>query len=306
MKKRFLFWLAMLAVLCTFTGCQSKLPTVEDTFSTAVSWGNYLAAEQGEYLAMRGEKDGKPGLILYHKPGQKAYFLLEGDVYQIGLLGNRVFYKIRETNDLHCFTLSTREDALLEEDVYAYQVHGNTLYFIKKERGNYYYTIDLQTGTKGTVETGYTVDSLYLTDYGFYYYDDGRDLLMVRPADNNLDRIVYKGNSETVRDVISLGGADIAFLATNDNTGVVTLISYKASENKTTEHLSGSFTHFNVAKGHAVVIENQTIYAVDAANKKTYTWGSVDSFENIEIMSDCVILYNGNKAGIQYYPETEE
>lgn len=74
MKKRFLFWLAMLAVLCTFTGCQSKLPTVEDTFSTAVSWGNYLAAEQGEYLAMRGEKDGKPGLILYHKPGKKPIF----------------------------------------------------------------------------------------------------------------------------------------------------------------------------------------------------------------------------------------
>lgn len=302
MKKRWISFGLLFTLLLGLTGCGRSLPTVEDTFGNALTWGNTRAAEQGDYFAMRSEKNGEAALILYNKKNQHADVLVEADVYHIGLAGNRVYYKTVGTDKLYCYDLATRETKTVDNAVYSYQVWNNTLYFIDGVHGEYYYTVDLETMAKNQVKTAYTVDRLYLTDYGVYYYDDERDILMVSPHNDQLERLVYHGVNVTMRSVISIGGANVMMLVTSDQDETATLFSYNAAQNQTTKHLTGSFTHFNYANGYAIVVneKNHTVFAVDPVAQKNYTVCGVGDFESVQIMSDSVILYNGNRSEIQY------
>ena len=304
MKKRWISILLLVALLLSLAGCSEGAPvSVEDTFENAIVWGNTRAAEQGDYLAMRSENNGAPALILYNKKTEKADVLVEDDVYHIGFGGNRIFFKTVGTDRLYCYELETKKIKTVDPSVYSYQVWNNTLYFINGEHGNYYYTVDLETMAKTQVETGYTVDRLYLTDYGVYYYDDTRDILMVSPHREQLERLVYHCVNATMQSVISMGGANVMMLVASDQDESATLISYHAAQNKTVRHLTGSFSHFNFTNGYAVTVnsKNHTVFAVDPAAEKNYTVCGVGEYENVQIMSDCVILYNGNRSEIQYF-----
>ncbi len=303
MKARWISTLLLLGLLFSLSGCKQTLPVVEDTYPTAVSWGNSYAAEQGGYYAMRGEQKGKTGLILYNKTKQKTHFLLEGAVCNIGLYGNKIYYQLEEDSGLYVYDLAAKKSTELNSDVASYQIYNGVLYYLKTGQSNYYFTVNLETGAKNQVTTSNTVNTLYLTEYGLYYYDDTKDFLMVRPSGNPVDRIVYTGIGETVRCLYSAGGADVLFLSTNDTSRRTTLLYYKAADNQVQSFLSGDYSNFNYTGTYAVMLINQTIYAVDPISGKTYIWGTVDEGDPYEIMRDSVILYTGNQAGIQYYPE---
>lgn len=315
MKKRLLSFLMIAVMLLAFTGCGGAFPHVEDTFANGVQYGNTLAAEQGEYLAMRGGKDDQPMVFLYHKPTGESYEIAEGEVYQIALLDNTVFYKTLNDECLYAYDLTAKdpEEALTVLLDYAlnYQVRDGVVYYLDDEHGTYLKTYDLATGIQGQLNTGYTVDAFWLTDYGMYYCDDNKGALMVLPWGADVDRIVAIQEETIYRDVYAVQGADILYLKVDDNTGEAVICQYKASQNKSTEYLTGTFDNFQYANGQAITVQDNELVAVNIAEGQTYTWGAIDTeYDYLQIMSDCLIFYsdddNALKATIQYYPESKE
>ncbi|MBQ8600865.1 MAG: DUF5050 domain-containing protein [Clostridia bacterium] len=310
MKKTFLPIVTVLAILLSLTGCEVRYPKIENTFSNAISYGNTLAAEQGDYLAMRGGVEETPTLFLYHKTSQKSYPIVAADIYQIGLLDNTVFYKNVNNDCLYSYNLETKEHKILIEHAMNYQVRDGVVYYLTEEHGNYLSTYDIASGTSDQLETGNVVDAFWLTDYGMYYCDDEKNVLMVLPWGEKVDRIVAIEEGMIYRDVYGISGSDCVYLKINNETAEATICHYKASQNKATEYITGYFDNFIYTRDHAVTEQDGTVYAVNPAEGKTYTWGTVDTeYDYIQFMSDCMIFYNDDdtamSAIIQYYP-TEE
>ncbi|MBQ8893612.1 MAG: DUF5050 domain-containing protein [Clostridia bacterium] len=302
MRNRIVAFFLLLALLLGLSSC-GKIQ-VEDTFTNGLKWGNTLATEQGDWIALRGEEDGKVGLVLYNKKKNDSRFLVEGDIYYIAMLGNKIFFKYLQGSELYCYDLAEKSYSELLSGVMAYQVHGNTVYYITDEHGAYVYTFDLTTGEGGQIDLKHTANAFWITDHGLYYHDDTKDLFIVKPFETDLESIIYRGVYEHCRDVVSLnGGADIAFLIDNSGTQQNTLCTYDAENAKITKHLSGSFTYFNVAGDRLITVNDHTIVSVDYANRKNYDWGSLEEYDYLQIMSDSLILYTGDKPTIQYYPE---
>lgn len=309
--KKILLLITVFAVLLNCTGCQVRYPTIEDTEANALAYGNTLAAEQGEYLAMRGSMDDVATLFLYHKPSQKSYPIVTADVYQIGLLDNTIFYKNVNNDCLYSYNLATKEHKILMDYCMNYQVRDGVVYYLDEAHGNYLNTYDIATGTFGKLETNHTVNAFWLTDYGMYYCTDDEYLLGVLPWGEKVDRVIAKEEGMIYRDVSGISGADCIYLKVNNETAEATVCHYKASQNRATEYITGYFDNYAYTRGHAVTEQDGTIYAVNIAEGKTYTWGTVDTeYDYIEIMSDCMIFYNDDDsamtATIQYYPEEEE
>ena len=310
MKKSIVALLLILTLLLGLTGCEERFPKVKDTFANGLNYGNTLAAEQGDYLVLRGGKEGVPGVFLYHKPSRKTQFIVSNDVYHIAFCDNVVYYKNLNNDCLYSYDLQTKEHRILLEVCLNYQVRDGVVYYLDDEHGNYLKTYDIANAAGGKLETSYTVDSFALTDYGMYYSDDTKGILMVLAWGAKMDRVVASQTGMIYRDVEAVDGADVVYLRVNNETAEATLCSYKAAKNQTTDLLTGAFDHHQYTNGYSVVIHDDTICAVNVADGTTENWGATDEdYAYVQIMSDCVIYYNETdedsalKASIQYYPE---
>ncbi len=289
--------LLIVASLLAFSGCDKSFPTVNDSFNVALCQGNTLASEQGEYLLMRGENNGNANLMLYHKKTGKAHILTEKAAYKVGLLENKVYYRILGEKNLYCLDLKTRESKLLQSDVQEYQVKGDFLYFIKNTPEPCFYKTDLTSGMTVSVKTDFVVNRFWLTDYGVYYFNEETQLLRVIASDQ--ERVVYKGENEVLASLVSLGGADIAFLSVSGKK--TTVKSYQAATRTVTTHLTGHFSVLNQVDGQLITADETKVYSIDPATATVTEKFQVPAYDYIEIMSDCVILYNGNQSAIRYY-----
>lgn len=305
-----MFTLLVFAVqLC---GCEVRYPKIEDTFENGLKYGNTAMAEQGDYLAMRGNKDGNPALFLYHKPSEKKYHILTADVYYISLFNNRILYKKTINDCLYSYDLQTKEHIILTEYASHYQVRDGFVYYVGKKTDNFLFKYDLSTGVETKIETGYHVDFFWLTEYGLYYANDERNLLMVLPWGEKVDRIVAKEEGAVFRDVMSLGGADILYLKIINMESSATLTSYKASKKETKELFTGSFDFYNLVDGHAVFVHDEDVCAVRLSDGMVLDWGdTLEDYAFIQVMSDCVVYYfedeetSAISLSIQYYPDVK-
>ncbi len=300
----------MIALLLGLCSCEERLPTVKDTFANGLNYGNTLAAEQGDYLALRGGKDGKAAVFLYHKSSQKTHHVVSNDVYHIALSNNTVYYKSLNNDCLYSYDLKTKEHRILLEVCLNYQIRNGVVYYLTEQHGNYLNTYDIATGTGDRLETSYTVDSFALTDYGMYYCDDTKGFLMVLAWDAKMDRVVAAQEGMIYRDVEAVEGADVVYLRVDNNTAETTICSYKAAKNQTTDLLSGAFDQLHYTRGHAVVIHDEKITAVQVSDGAVSSWGNTpEEYTYVQLMSDCAIYYNETeeddalKATIQYYPD---
>ncbi len=308
--KKILSLMMITALMLSLCGCEMRYPTIADTEANALAYGNTLAAEQGEYIAMRGSKEDAATLFLYHKPSQKSYPIVSADVYQIGLLNNTVFYKNVNNDCLYSYNLATKEHKILMDYCMNYQVRDGVVYYLGEEHGNYLNTYDIVSGTFGKLETNHMVNAFWLTDYGMYYCSDEENLLGVLPWGEKADRIVAIEEGMIYRDVCGVSGADCLYLKVNNETEEATICQYKASKNRAVDLMSGTFDNYAYTRGHAVTEQDGTIYAVNVADGKTYTWGTVDTeYDYIQMMSDCMVFYSEEDsamtATIQYYPEEQ-
>lgn len=292
------------ALLLGLFGCKTE---VKDTFSTGLKWGNTLAAEQGDWIALRGEEGGTVGLMLYNKAKEKSQFLVAGDIYYIAMLGNKIYFKYLQGSELYCYDIEAGEYRELLSGVMAYQVYGNTLYYLTEEHGAYLNTYDVNTGETGRLALTLTADAFWITGHALYYHDDGQDILMMKPHETGEESVVYDGDSKHCRDVVALnGGADIAFLILDTALNTTELVTCDGETHELTVHLEGSFTHLNVVDGRLVVVEGDTVVSVDPATGEAYDWGSVADYDYPQIMSDCLVLYEGDSPRIRYYPDRAE
>lgn len=308
--KKILSLLSVFALLLCLCGCEVRYPKIADTEANALSYGNTLAAEQGDYMAMRGSKGEQPTLFLYHKKSQKSYPIVAADVYQIGLLNNTVFYKDVNNDCLYSYDLATKEHKILMDYCMNYQVRDGVVYYLDEAHGNFLNTYDIASGTFGKLETHHTVNAFWLTDYGMYYCADDENLLGVLPWGEKVDRVIAKEEGMIYRDVSGISGGDCLYLKVDNETSESTICHFKASQNRATEYISGYFDNYAYTRGHAVTEQSGTIYAVNLADGKTYTWGSVDTeYDYLQIMSDCMVFYSEEdsamSATIQYYPEEQ-
>lgn len=304
--KRFFAILLILAMLPGLFGCQKAI-VIEDVNANGLKWGNTLATEQGAWVALYGEEDGQTGLILYNKETDQSRFLVEGRIFLIALLENKIYFKYDGGSELYCYDIAKEDYGLLLEGVMAYQIRGSIIYYLTDVHGNYLNTYDLSTREHGKISVSYTVDAFWLTDDALYYSDDTKGLLMVRPHETERDRILYQGEFVLCRDVVALEGEDVAFIGMNQNTGLNSLYRYTAESDTVTELLRGSFDHFNLVRSHLVFAEENTICAMDLSDYQVYSWGTIEEeYSFIEIMSDCVIYYVDDRPYLQYYPDPEE
>lgn len=301
MMKKITALLLAVSMLLSLSACKTK---VKDTYSTGLKWGNTLATEQGDWIALRGEQDGKVGLVLYNKAKNKSRFLVEGDIYYIAMLGNKIYFKYLQGSELYCYDIAQETYTELISGALAYQVYGDTIYYLTDEHGAFINTLNVNTGEEGKLTLTQTANAFWITDYALYYHDDGRDLLMMKPHETGEESAVYAGASKHCRDVVSLnGGADIAFLIIDSVRNITKLVTCDGENYEVTVHLEGSFTHLNVVGDRLVVVEGDTVVSVDPATGETYDWGSVADYDYPQLMSDCLILYDGNSPRLSYYPE---
>lgn len=321
MKKLWIY-LVLAALLLTVPSCSKFSVEIKNTFENGLDYGNTLVAEQGDYLAMRGGKDDAPALFIYHKPSGESRYILSADVYQIALCDNTVFYKKTVNDCLYAYDLGEEDNhRILLEEALSYQVRDGMVYYLVSEHGKYINTYDLATGTVGKLETGYTVDSFALTEYGMYYSDDTAGVYLVLPWGETRDRIVAAETDHIFRDAHSIdGGADMVYLKVNNLTGDASVCVYRAAKNETktllthTLDATADLENINVTRGKVVTLYNKTICAIDIETGETESWGAIkEDFQTEgvlpQIMSDCVIYYiedeenTALKASIQYYPE---
>lgn len=275
---------------------------IEDVFANGVKWGNRLAAEQGDWVALRGIHEGKTGLMLYHKNDETASFLLEGEVCNIGLLGNQIYYQFEGETPLYRIELATKKSGQLLGDCAAYQVRQDRLYYLTTAHKGRLEYLDFELGFPRTMETDFAVDDFWLTDSGLYYRNEERGLLRFIPHDSSIEQLIYQSYEVTVRDVVAVEGEQIAFLAVGKE-GSAALMSYDPATKKAQEHLLLGGTHLNFADGHAVTVEGGHIYAADLNTDKLYDWGAVAEHQTPQLLSDCVILYREGQPVFQYYPK---
>lgn len=294
------------AILTLCPACRKEKPDYKDTFTNAAKWGNTLATEQGDRIALRGEKDGKVGLVLYNKKDDSGSFLVEGDIYHIAMTGNKIYFKYQMGSELYCYDLQKEEYEEVLSGVMAYQIHGGILYYISDEHGPFLYTLDLATRADGKIEMKHTVNAFWVTDHALYYHDDAKNLFIVKPFETDLESIIYRGIYEDCRDAVSLeGGADIAFLIKRETTDAVTLATYNAEKAEVTKHFTGTMSHFNLVGDRLVFVEDEIIVSVDYKNQKEYDWGTTEGLYYPQVLSDCIVLYDseGQKPSVLYYPE---
>ncbi len=313
MKKRVLLLAIALLLTVQLCGCEVRFPKVEDTFDNGLKYGNILMAEQGDYIALRGNDKGNPALYLYHKPSEKKYHVLTADIYYISLQNNTILYKKTINDCLYSYDLETKEHVILTEYATDYQVRDGFVYYINKKTENFLYKYDLATGTETTIETSYPVDAFWLTEYGLYYADDTQNLLMVLPWGEKLDRVVAKEEGVVYRDVMSVGGADVLYMKVSNTENSAVLTSYKASKNEATALFTGVFEFYNLVDGHAVFVHEEDICAVRLSDGQVFDWGdTVEDYAYTQILSDCVVYYFEDEEdgtislSIQYYPEEKE
>ncbi|MBQ6824561.1 MAG: DUF5050 domain-containing protein [Clostridia bacterium] len=305
MLKRFIAVLLTLAVVLGLSACKIQ---VEDTASNGLKWGNTLSAEQGDWIALRGEEKGKVGILLYNKKKEKSEFMVEGDLYHIALLNNTLYYKYLQGSELYSFDLVKKEQTELLSGVMAYQIHGDTIYYLSDEHGEFLHTYNITTGESGKRTFKHTVNAFWVTDHGIYYHDDGKNLFIVCPFETGLESIIYRGIYEDCRDVMALDGADIAFMIQSETKDQTTLCTYDAENAKVTKLYTGFFSHYNVAGDRLVTVYGEDIISIDPASGEVFSWGSTEGYYYPQVMSNCVILYedeDGRKPVLQYYPETK-
>ncbi len=310
MKRVVVLCVALLFLLMAGCGKEQALPVdepevlvIEDTFSNGLKWGNRFAAEQGDWIAMRGEQEGKVGLMLFHKEETNATFLLEGDVCNIALLGNVIYFQMMEEDTLYAYDVATKECRSLLSDCISYQVRDGQVYYLSAADHGRLQRFDLAQKQTETVKTDNIVDDFWLTDYGIYYRCDEKGTLMVREYGADQEQLIYQNKKKKAQDLVAIEGAKVAFLAAAED-GQSVLCSYHPAENKVVEHLNLAFDHLNVSDGYVVTVENGShIYAVDVSEDKVYDWGTIDEHRYPQIMSDCLILYQGNRPVFRYYSE---
>ncbi len=302
--KKLLSILLILASLLAFSGCGKKIPTVEDTFSVALCQGNLLATEQGDFLLMRGETEGKANLMLYEKSTGKAHVLAKTAAYKVGLLDQKVYYRVLGEDALYCLDLPSGEPRTLQADVLEYQVKDNVLYFIKNTPEQCYYKMDLSTGMTVPVKTNYTVNRFWVTDYGVYYFDEASQFLRVNVSGR--DQFVYKGEGESLSSLISLGGADIAFLSVNLQSKKAIVKTYRGVSNTIEDYQTGYFSVLNLFEGKLITADAEAVYSIDPTDGTVTELFQVPAYDYIQIMSDCVILYNGNRSAIRYFAKEQQ
>ncbi|MBQ3083950.1 MAG: DUF5050 domain-containing protein [Clostridia bacterium] len=275
---------------------------ITDTFTNGLKWGNRFAAEQGDWIAMRGEHEGKVGLMLYNKNETAATFLLEGDVCNIALLGNKVYYQIAEEPSLYAYDIASKKKSEVLKDCGSYQVREGVLYYLPTAANGRLQRMELSNMLPSAVKTDYAVDDFWLTDHALYYRNDEYGFLQIREHGADQERLIYYGKGKTPEDVVAVDGAKIAFLVSAEESSV--LCSYDPATNQVKEHLNLRLSHLALSDGYVVTVEGGAhIYAVDVAADKVYDWGTMQEHFYPQMMSDCVILYQGNQPVFQYYPK---
>ncbi len=299
MKKILAAFMAAI-LLVGLAGCkQAPLPAIEDETAYARKEANTLAAEQGDWMVMRAEKNGAPGILLYHKKEKTGRFLLEGGYCNLGLLGNRVYFQAEDTGDLYDYDLAAGTQQLLLSGVEQYQVWDGMIYYtvegtLKARR--------LDLGIEKTVKTGYAVDRFWITDYGVYYYTAQKQLLMVCPHSIEGDRIVCDAPAE-VLDVAAIQGARIAFVQKGEKGGKGNILcTYKPADGAVSQHLTGKFAAVQMVGERAVVSDGAALYAIDLTTNKKEDWGGNEA-QSVQLLSDCAVFYTGNDSSIRFYPE---
>jgi hypothetical protein len=302
MLKRIIALLLSFVLLLGSAGCSNAL-SIPDKNANGLKWGNTLAAQQGEWVAMRGVKDGKLGLLLYNEKNQNTKLLVEGNVYYPAIMGNKIYFKYLDGSELYVYDPAVKDFEHLLSGVMAYQTRGSLIYYITDVHGNYLHTYNVESGEASTVNTTNTVDAFWLTDYGVYYHDDGKDLLSVIANDTGTESVVYQGNNSHCRDVVSLnGGADIAFSILESAT--THLCTYNAANGTVTKHFSGNYTHYNlVGENRLVLTVNETIISVDYLNNKIYNWGDVSGYLYPQLLNEFAVVYKNDQPKIIYYPK---
>ena len=199
---------------------------------------------------------------------------------------------------LYCVDLTNGETAVVQQDVKEYQVRTGYLYFTKNQGDGVLYKTDLATGMTTSVKTSLSVDSFWFTDYGLYYFNEESGLLQVQTAVREM--VVYKGSDERISSLISIGGADIAFLSQNPRGNKSTLKVYTAANRTVTELLSGALSPVNLSEGNLTVADQTNVYSVDPVTFEKTVLFPVPPCDYVQVMSDCVVFYNKNQASIRY------
>ena len=308
--KRVFAGLLTALLLLTSCGGEQEVPAaeqeqlqIEDVCSNAVKFGNSLAAEQGDWVALRGEHEGKVGLMLYNKNDETASFLTEGDVCEIGLLDHKIYYRLMEENLLYCYDIKAQKSSILLQDCVFYQVREQQVYYLTAAHQGRLECLNLSLGFPRAVETDYAVNAFWLTDSGLYYRNDEHGLLRFIPHGSAIEQMIYQSKEAAAEDVVAVEGERIAFLAKKQD-GQSALISSDPAEKQLKEHLTLSFSQLNVADGYVITVEDGShIYAVDIDTDKVYDWGAVEEHHYPQVLRDCVVLYKGNQPVFQYYPK---
>ena len=292
------FMAAMLLV--TLAGCkEAPLPAVEDVTVYARKESNTLAAEQGDWMVLRSEKDGAPGLLLYNKKEKTGRFLLEGAYKNPGLWGNRVYFQAEDTGDLYYFDLATATHQLLLVAVEDYQIRDGLLYYTV---AGALFTQRLDLGIQKKVETGYGVDDFWITDYGVYYYTAEKQLLMVLPHGSDGDRIVCAPEG-AVLDVVTTKGAHLAFIQKGEKGSKGNILcTFDPADRVVLSHLEGEFSALQLVGQKVVVAEGAALYAIDLSTDQKEDWGGKEA-DSVQFLSDCAVFYTGNESSIRFYPE---
>lgn len=299
MKRMFAALMAVL-LLVTLAGCkEAPLPTVEDVTVCARKESNTLAAAQGDWMVMRSEREGVPGLLLYNKKEKTGRFLLEGAYINPGLLGNRVYFQAEDTGDLYYFDLATATQQLLLAAVEDYQIRDGLLYYTVSGT---LFTRRLDLGVQKELSTGYGVDDFWITDYGVYYYTAEKQLLMVLPHDSKGDRIVCTAEAD-VLDVVALEGARIAFVQRGENGGKGNILcTFNPADRAVLRHLEGDFTALQTVGKKVVLAEGKSLRAIDLSTDEKEDWGGKEA-DSVQLFADCAVFYTGNESSIRFYPQ---
>ena len=303
--KRIIAFLLSVVLLLGLSACSSK--GIKDTFSTGLKWGNHLVAEQGNWIALRGEKGGKIGLLLGKKSSKSRDLLVEGDVTDIAMLSNKIYFRFTDSTVLNCYDMATEKYTEICSDVAQYQVHQNTIYYSGEKPGKFINTCNIKTKKTEKIELKFTADDFWITDYALYYLDEEEDYLIVKDFETNVDKLLYRGVIAHCRDVVSLdGGPGVAFLKESALYNTTALCTYNRETFEVTEHLSGNFDRLNVYGNHLVVLKDDTVLAVEFGDGHTHELLTLEEeYDDFQLLSDCIILYNGNKATVKKYPKVK-
>ena len=306
MKKISAALIIILLFILTGYSAKNDLPRIRDTLRYARRSGNSTAAEQDHFYALRGknEKD-EVGMLLYDKETKNSQFLFADNVYQIGLIGNKIYYRVMYQDGLFCYALDSGKRTLLLEDFQIYQIKDQSLYYTSKDSGKSYYMKDLQTGAVTEVKTENTVDSFWITDTAFYYTSDTERKLYRRPNGKEEEQLIYSVDDAAILNVTAITGDDIAFLSAEYYDDEALLLYCETETGKVYPQIKGDFENFGYVRIHGVTVKGSDIYAVDFEAGEVYSWGKLDQvYDYFNVMEDQIIFYKDDHPYIQDYPET--